>query len=632
MDAVVFLRDVPLEPAPVDLVPHLIHILRHAGHRVRWQPDPGCLFVDSPLEGKTIGGKVCGEENGMAAQTLAELFRWVRMAGGVALSTPTHRPDAQIRILTEPCEKGDHSSILVISGRKRWFSFRPTLAEMVADSLRGAVDLPVGMLTDRSARSTEVQIHLRSPLDDEVPRAVARAVWLALMTRFSAHQKGAQLSTATALQALGQLDRPAVQVHPEPLRLEKSRREKAAGSREPAAKVAGAVQQPSQAEANAAQAASEAAASAGNEAPQSGRRRTGGRARHRQLADPASGVRPRVVWESEGPDPFPGIGSTAVRGWIPDLAMMVATGEPAGKPGRMVSEVPASSTPEVRGASPASAESPAPAASGVGALASPESGAAAGPEAAAPAAPASPALVPAPAAASAPAAGFDPAVPAAPASPPLLPEPAAASAPTAAAGPEAAVPAAPASPALLPAPAAAPAPTADTALTPPAAAGPTIDAASATPSIASPAHAPTPALTPDAKAATTAAPTPPAASPSTAAPATAAAPEPASAPATPTETVTDASPVTPAAAAPVSSGALAEPAAAAAPPDRGAAHLTAVLPGADNERHARTAAERPTEDKTAVLPPESTRTAVAVEAQTYRFSSGSRSAYKVIHH
>lgn len=617
MDAVVFLRDVPLEPVSVDLVPHLIHILRLAGHRVRWLPDPGCLFVDSPLEGRTIAGKVCGEENGMAAQTLAELFRWVRMAGGVALSTPTHRTDVQIRILTEPCDKGDHPSILIISGRRRWFSPKRTLADMVADSLRGAVDLPVGIVTERSAKSTEVQIHLKALVDDQIPQAAARAIWSALMTRYSTG--GSQISPAAVLQALGRMDILPLRASPDPVQPENAPSiEKIEDGERPVTKVASAPAPPT--EDSAVPASREEPSPVEESGPPQPSRKPG-RVRPRQLPESSLGWRPRVVWESEGPDPFPytvegtvsgpGVNSTPMHGWFPDLAGPGVLSEPVLPPPAKAAEATEIAAPS-GAAAPAAGD--APAAADAPDAVNPPVAAAAPAKAAAPTEIAVPTGASAPATADAPAAVNPPAAAAAPvkaAAPTEIAVPPGASAPPTADAPAAVnVPAVSAAPVEAAAPAEATAPSSVSALA----------AAAVRAGTTTPAAVPAPALVANAPAAAAA---------------------PADGPAQLAAAAMIAGPTAPAKA---SAAATAETPAKAAAPARAtgrtrtaartrvAASSVTAASDVGVQPQPPFGAEHPSESKSAHSTGGSTSVAVAIESQTYRFTTTSHPAGKTIQH
>lgn len=257
MEALLFLGDRPVERIAADAIPQIARVLRLAGHRVRWQPDVGCLFVDSPLEGRIIGCRAHGDARGVAAQSLDELFRWVRMAGGVP-AAPGLVADAVIRLVAEPCAAHDLPSILVSGGRRRWFlPRRSDLVVAVADCLRDLVDVPVGVIS-RPTDGAEVEVRIKVPPEIRVSHAVARAIWLALMATCGRSRGEREPSHAWIVQALEWWEsRPAAEVV-EPL-----------SPARPAAQ------------------------------PRAGRPGL------RAPVDPVAGRRPRIVWESEGRDPSP---------------------------------------------------------------------------------------------------------------------------------------------------------------------------------------------------------------------------------------------------------------------------------------------------------------------------------------
>lgn len=257
MEALLFLGDRPVERIAADAVPQVARVLRLAGHRVRWQPDVGCLFVDSPLEGRIIGCRAHGDARGVAAQSLDELFRWVRLAGGVP-AAPGLAADAVIRLVAEPCGAGDLPSILVAGGRRSWFLRRRSdLVAAVANCLRDLVDVPVGVIS-RPTDGAEVEVRIKVPPENRVSQAVARAIWLALMATCGRSRGLREPSTAWLVQALEWWESPPP----------------------PESGEAPSVARPTM--------------------PQ----RTG-RPSLRPPGDPVVGRRPRVVWESEGRDPFP---------------------------------------------------------------------------------------------------------------------------------------------------------------------------------------------------------------------------------------------------------------------------------------------------------------------------------------
>ncbi|MEW8978230.1 MAG: hypothetical protein AB2385_07475 [Symbiobacterium sp.] len=257
MEALLFLGNRPVERIAADAIPQVVRVLRLTGHRVRWQPDVGCLFVDSPLEGRIIGCRVHGDARGVAAQSLDELFRWVRMAGGVP-AAPGIAADAVIRLVAEPCAAGDLPSILVAGGRRRWFLRRQGgLVTAVADCLRDLVDVPVGVVS-RPTDGAEVEVRIRVPPETRVSQAVARAIWLALMATCGRPPGERTLSTAWVVQVREWWDSRAAAEEAEP--------------------------------------------------PAPPRPAAGPRAVRPALRPPVDAVvarRPRIVWESEGRDPLP---------------------------------------------------------------------------------------------------------------------------------------------------------------------------------------------------------------------------------------------------------------------------------------------------------------------------------------